>query len=318
MQLPIPSRHQSRRWYRRHGPNPLQGRPQGGEKNQDFDHAEGSLKAYKLSIPDNDNNSIRLLQEKNWSCKLDCQAAIRIAEHIGKKFVLSQVEEMWVVCLKNDTTLFKYVTLRDILAHVVATSTGGEAIDVISLQQGSASSRECHLGGLKTQEFHNLLPAAMAHSGRPGKLALPSRTSGLLPSHTAPSSQRKASRKREQSSRGCLDSTGLGKSENPTSKTRRRRSSTSCDIPTPLWIPSDRPTPLRAFTVSHITETPCIQRHTKAKPRSHHQAPSRRSHSSIPSADSCITWRPLQPTTRLFLYSLSLIRTHSILQSRCF
>ena len=85
------------------------------------------------------NNTIRLRQEKNWSHKLDCQAAIQTADRAGKKFVLSRVEETWMVCLKNKTTLFKHVKLRDILDHLRATSTGGEAIDVIGLQQGMSS-----------------------------------------------------------------------------------------------------------------------------------------------------------------------------------
>ena len=53
--------------------------------------------------------------------------------------MLSQVEEMWVVCLKNETTLSKHVTLRDILDHLGATSLGGEAIDVVGLHQGMSS-----------------------------------------------------------------------------------------------------------------------------------------------------------------------------------
>ena len=49
------------------------------------------------------------------------------------------MEETWVVCLKHKTTLFKQVTLHDILNHLKETSTGGEAIDVIGLQQGVLS-----------------------------------------------------------------------------------------------------------------------------------------------------------------------------------
>ena len=58
---------------------------------------------------------------------------------MGKKFVLSRVEETWVVCLKNETTLFKHIALRDILNHLGATSTEGEEIVVIGLQKGMLS-----------------------------------------------------------------------------------------------------------------------------------------------------------------------------------
>ena len=149
-----------------------------------------------------------------------------------------------------------------------------------------ASSKECNPGGLKTQEFQNLLLAARTHNGKPGEPASPSWTRGLLTSHPAPSSWIIASLTSDPSSRGCLNSTGLGKSGNPTSKAHRRRSSASYNIPTPLRIISAQPTPPRASTVSHITETPCSQRNTKAMPRSHHQAPSQQTHSPTPSADS--------------------------------
>ena len=46
------------------------------------------------------------------------------------------MEETLVVCLKDETTLFKNVTLRNLLDHLGATSTGREAIDVIGVQQG--------------------------------------------------------------------------------------------------------------------------------------------------------------------------------------
>ena len=49
------------------------------------------------------------------------------------------MEETWVGCFKNETTLFKHVTLRDILDHLGATSRGGKAIGVIVLQQGMLS-----------------------------------------------------------------------------------------------------------------------------------------------------------------------------------
>ena len=44
-----------------------------------------------------------------------------------------------MVRLKNETTLFKHVTLRDILDQLGSTSTEDEAIDVIGIQQGMIS-----------------------------------------------------------------------------------------------------------------------------------------------------------------------------------
>ena len=70
-------------------------------ENQAFDRANGALEAYNPSIQDDDNNAIRLRQEKNWSRKLNRQANIRTAKRVRKKFVLSQVEETLAVRLKN-------------------------------------------------------------------------------------------------------------------------------------------------------------------------------------------------------------------------
>ena len=108
-------------------------------ENQAFDRSERALEAYNPSIQDDNNNSIYLRQEKNWSRKIDRQVAIRTADRVRNKFVLSRVEETWVVHLKNETTIFKHVTLNDILDHLGATSTGGEAINVTVLQQGMSS-----------------------------------------------------------------------------------------------------------------------------------------------------------------------------------
>ena len=91
--------------------------------NQVFDPADGALEVYDPSIWDKDNNFIFLLQEKNWSRKIDLQAAIQTAERVGNKFVLSCVEETREVRLKHKTTVFKHVTLHDILNHLGATRT---------------------------------------------------------------------------------------------------------------------------------------------------------------------------------------------------
>ena len=98
-----------------------------------FDQADGSLEAYDPSIQDDDTDTdaVCLRQYKTWPCKLDRQADIRTIERMGKKFALSHVEETWVVCLKNEATIFKHVTLRNLLYHIGATSMGGEAIYVI-------------------------------------------------------------------------------------------------------------------------------------------------------------------------------------------
>ena len=104
-----------------------------------FDQANGALEAYDPSIQDNNNNAVRLRREKKWSRNIDCQAAIRTSKHVGKKLVLSRMEEMWVVLLKEKTTLFKHVTIHNLLDHLLSRSMCGEDINVIGLQQGMLS-----------------------------------------------------------------------------------------------------------------------------------------------------------------------------------
>ena len=152
---------------------------------------------------------------------------------------------------------------------------------------------------MNTCESRNSSPAVSKHRVRQQEPALLSRTHGFLPSHPAPSSQNKSSLTNDLSSKGYRDSTGLGKSGSPTSKTRRRRSITSFGTLTPPRIPSTRPRLPRTSMGSRTTETLCGQKHPGYAPRFHHQVLSWHTSSSIPSADSWITWRPLRPTSRL-------------------
>ena len=92
--------------------------------NQVFDQSNRALEAYNPSIQDDNNNAIHLLQDKTWYRKLYPQADIQTAERVGKKFVLSCMKETWVVRLKNETTLFKHVTLQDLFDHLGEMSMG--------------------------------------------------------------------------------------------------------------------------------------------------------------------------------------------------
>ena len=85
---------------------------------------------------------------------------------------------------------------------------------------------------------------------------LPSRTSGLLPSHPATFLQKKASWMSDLISKGYPDSNGHGKSGDTTSKTHRRRSIASSATPTPPQIPLDPQMGPRTSMESIKTETP--------------------------------------------------------------
>ena len=211
----------------------------------------------------------------------------------GKKFVLSRMEETWVVWLKNETTLFKHVTLRDILDHLGATSTGGKVIDVRT-PSGNVILVDWRPANLII--YHLLQGSAM--EGQANRHLYIGRVVCCRRIPLPPCI--KTSLTNDLSSKGYHDSTRLGKSGSPTSKTPRRRSSASFDTPTSPRIPLARPTPPRTYMGYRKTKTPCGQRHPEAAPRLHHQALSPRTSSSITSVDSWTTWRPLLPRTRMF------------------
>ena len=221
--------------------------------NQVFDQAGGALEAYNPSIWDDENNADPLRQEKKWSRKLNLQAAIRTAERVGNKFVLSRVEEMWLVFLKNETTLFKHITLRNILDHLRATSTGCEAIDVIGLQQGMLS------WWVKYPRVPEFITRCEEVQRKARRASLAISDVWIVAVAFSPSSQKKKSLTNDLSLKGYRDSTGLGKSGSLTSKPRRSRSNVSSDTPTPPRIPWDWQTLPRSSIGSRTMETPCSQ-----------------------------------------------------------
>ena len=199
--------------------------------NQVFDRADEALEAYEPSIRDNDNKAICLRQEKKCSCKLDRQADIQTAERVEKKFVLSRVEETWVVCLQNETTLFKYVTLCNLLEHLGATSTVGEVINVIGLQQGILS------WWVEDPRFPEFITRCEEAQQKARQSGLSISDAWIFAVASRSLLAKKSSLTNDLSLKGYNDSNRLGKSVTPTSKTRRRRLSVSSDTQTPPQIP---------------------------------------------------------------------------------
>ena len=204
-----------------------------------------------------------------------------------------------MVHLKDETTLFKHVTLHNLIDHLGAMSTGGEDINVIGVEQGVLY---WWVEDLRVPEFITCCEEAQQKATLSG-LAISDKWLVAVAYHSLLAE--KYSLTSDLSLKGCRNSNGLGKSGNPTSKTHRRYSSASSAIPTPPWIPSAPQTQPRTSMELHKTETPFCQQQTGFASRILHQALSLRTSSSSHSADSWTTWRLQRPMTMLFFNRLS-------------
>ena len=100
-QLPSPPGYQPRGQYQRHGPNPLQSWPQVGKHKPSVRPRRWRTQGLQPLNLDQQQQRRPPTPKIKWSRKLDFQAAIQTAKRVGNKFVLSCVEETWVVCLKT-------------------------------------------------------------------------------------------------------------------------------------------------------------------------------------------------------------------------
>ena len=98
-----------------------------------FDPMLVALEAYDPSIAANATDAVRARAERNWTARRELQRLIRAVERNGRLFLLSVVEDTWLLPLKSATTFYNQVSLRDMLDHLATTMAGLEATDIISL-----------------------------------------------------------------------------------------------------------------------------------------------------------------------------------------
>ena len=98
-----------------------------------FDAMIIPLVAYDPAIAADATDAVRARAERNWTAKKELQRLIRAVERNGRLFLLSIVEETWLLPLKSATTFYNQVSLRDMLDHLATNMPGLEATDIVTL-----------------------------------------------------------------------------------------------------------------------------------------------------------------------------------------
>ena len=91
------------------------------------------LPAYDDSIASDATNAVRAKAECLWTTKMGLQTLIKTVERAGRAFLIAVVEDTWLLPLKEDTTFYNKVPLRDFFALLKGSSSGLEATDIVSL-----------------------------------------------------------------------------------------------------------------------------------------------------------------------------------------
>ena len=98
-----------------------------------FEHMEVPLQAYNDSIVANANNAVRAKAERLWTAKIELQRLINTIERAGRAFLIGVVEDTWLLPLKEESTFYNKVPLREFLARLKGGSGGLESTDIVSL-----------------------------------------------------------------------------------------------------------------------------------------------------------------------------------------
>ena len=91
------------------------------------------LPAYDDSIASDATNAVRAKAERLWTAKIGLQTLIKTVERTGHAFLIAVVEDTWILPLKEETTFYNKVPLRDFFTRLEGNSGGLEATDIVSL-----------------------------------------------------------------------------------------------------------------------------------------------------------------------------------------
>ena len=86
----------------------------GGDKT--FERMEVPLQSYDDSIATNSNNAVRAKAERLWTDKIELQRLIKTVERAGRAFLVVVVEDTWLLPLKEESTFYNKVPLREFFA----------------------------------------------------------------------------------------------------------------------------------------------------------------------------------------------------------
>ena len=98
-----------------------------------FERMAVPLPAYYNSIASNATNAVCAKAERLWTAKIGLQTLIKTVERAGCTFLIAVVEDTWILPLKEETTFYNQVPLRDFFLRLKGGSGGLEATDIVSL-----------------------------------------------------------------------------------------------------------------------------------------------------------------------------------------
>ena len=108
--------------------------------NLTFERMEISLQGYDDSIAADANNAVCAKAERLWTSKIELQRLIKTVERAGHAFIVAVVKDTWLLPLKEESTFYNKVPLRDFFACLKGGSGGLEATDIVSLLSATLAS----------------------------------------------------------------------------------------------------------------------------------------------------------------------------------
>ena len=97
------------------------------------------LPAYDDSIASDATNDVRAKAERLWTANIGLQTLIKTVKHAGRAILIAVVEDTWILLLKEETTFYNTVPLRDFFTRLKGGSGGLEATDIASLLSATLS-----------------------------------------------------------------------------------------------------------------------------------------------------------------------------------
>ena len=98
-----------------------------------FERMEVPIQAYNDSIAVNANNAVRAKAESLWTANIKLQQLIKIVKCARSDFLVAVVKETWLLPLKEKSTFYNKMPLRDFFTHLKGGSGSLDATDIVSL-----------------------------------------------------------------------------------------------------------------------------------------------------------------------------------------
>ena len=91
------------------------------------------LPACDNSIASDATNAVRANSERLWTAMIGLQTLIKTVERTGGAILVAVVKDTWLLLLKEETTFYNKVPLRDFFTRLKGSSGDLESTDIVSL-----------------------------------------------------------------------------------------------------------------------------------------------------------------------------------------